>query len=64
MGEISMASSEKGQIVHGGKWEIDQKCAKTHKYRNLGHTLETSEMTTRPVNSLKPLKMIKNYAKC
>ena len=47
-----MASPEKGQIFHGGKWEFNQKCAKTHKYRNLGHTLETSEMTTRPVNSL------------
>ena len=31
MGEISMASSEKGQIVHGGQWEIAPKCAKIHK---------------------------------
>ena len=35
--EILMASSEKGQLVHGGQWEIDQKCAKTHKNRNLEH---------------------------
>ena len=25
--EISMASSEKDQIIHGGQWEIDPKCA-------------------------------------
>ena len=50
--ETSMASSEKGQIVHGGKWEIDPKWAKTHKYLNLGHILETSKMTTRQANHL------------
>ena len=61
--EILMASSEKGQIVHGGQWEIDPKCAKTHKYLNLGHTLETSKMTTRQANHLKSIKKMKNYAK-
>ena len=35
--EISMTSSEKDQIIHDGQWEIDLKCAKTHKYLNLGH---------------------------
>ena len=58
-----MASSEKGQIVHGGQWEIDPKCAKTHKYLNLEHTFETSKMTIRQVNSFKPLKIIKNHAR-
>ena len=28
--KILMASSEKGQIGHGGQWEIDQSALKTH----------------------------------
>ena len=34
--EISMASSEKDQIIHGGQWEINPKCAKTHKISQSG----------------------------
>ena len=48
-------------MVASGK--LIQSALKTHKYLNLGHTLETSKMTTRQVNSLKSLKMIKNYTK-
>ena len=34
--EILMASSEKGQIVHGGQWEIDPKCAQNSQISQSG----------------------------